>query len=162
MNFDAILNWLGKHISWRYLIGIFAATGTLLFFCGRLGVCTWVEQIRGWLLAAFIFSGVVLLTYPASGVYKWIAAYVQDTRVMHLGKKYLKKLNPAERAICKGFVDTKGNPVLHNPKNGATASLVLKGIIYPASSPWPNGMCNFNIQPWALEYLKKQPKLLEP
>jgi Super-infection exclusion protein B len=161
VNFDAILNWLGKHISWRYLLGIFGATGTLLFFCGRLGVCTWVDQVRGWLVAAFIFSGVVLLSYPASGIYKWMAAYIHDTRVMFIGKKHLKNLNPAEKAICKNFLDTKGNPLLHNPKNGATASLVVKGIIYPVRAPRPNGMCNFNIQPWAIGYLKKHSKLVE-
>jgi len=157
VNWDAVLNWLGKHISWRYLLGIFATTGALLFDCDPLKVCGWTGPLRGWLLAAFIFSGAVLLSYPCSGIYKWIADYARDTRVMSVGKRHLKKLNPAEKKICETFVLTHGNPLLHNPVNGAVASLVAKRIIYPATAPWPNGMCNFNIQPWAIEYLGKHP-----
>ncbi len=157
---DAVLNWLSKHISWRYLLGIFAAAGTLLFFCDRLGVCGWVNPLRGWLLAAFIFSGVVLLTYPCSGIYKYIAAYARDTRVMQVGKKHLRMLTAGEKPLCRHFVDNDGDQMRHNALDGNIASLVRKGILIPGGV-WPNGMCNYTMQPWALEYLKKHPELLQ-
>jgi hypothetical protein len=158
--FDAVLNWLGKHISWRYLVGIVAASGTLLFFCDRLSACSWADPLRGLLWASFIFSGSVLLTYPGSGIYKWIADYARDTRVMHVGKKHLHKLTAGEKPHCKHFIDTDGDQMRHNPLDGNITSLVRKGVLIPGGV-WPNGVCNYTMQPWALEYLKKHPELVK-
>jgi hypothetical protein len=125
-----------------------------------LGVDDWARPLRGWLLAAFIFSGVVLVTYPCSGVYKWIADYARDTRVIYVGKKHLNNLTAGEKPLCRYFVETDGQQMHHNPLDGNITSLVRKGVLIPAGGVWPDGMCNYTMQPWALEYLKKHRNLV--
>jgi hypothetical protein len=142
------------------MFGVFVVTGIVLFFSFRLGIYDWAHPLRPWLIGAFILSGAVLLTYLGSAVQPWIASYAHDTRVISLGRKHLHKLNPAEKEHCKYFTDHGGRALTHNMANGAIQSLLLKGILIAPVQQWPNGNCDFNIQPWALEYLRKHPDLL--
>jgi len=157
--YETVFGWLTKHISWRYMLGIFVVSGVLLFFSSRLGIEDWERPYRPWLIVAFIFSGVVVLSYIGSHAYPWIAAYAYDTRTIHIATKHLHQLTADEKKFCKHFLD--GNGVLtHNFANGAISNLVAKGILIKGSQPWPHGLHDFTMQPWALEYLKNHPELL--
>jgi hypothetical protein len=137
------------------MLGVFVATGLVLFFSYRLGIYEWAHPLRPWLILAFVVSGTVVLTYVGTAVQPWIASYAHDTRVMFLGKKHLHNLNPAEKGHCQYFIDQGGTALTHNMANGAIQSLLLKGILISPVHQWPHGLYDFNIQPWALEYLKK-------
>lgn len=65
---EAFFNALAKY-SWRTLVGIFVAAGAFLFFARPLGVETWALPWHGYLVAAFILSGAVLLTHLATTVH---------------------------------------------------------------------------------------------
>jgi hypothetical protein len=55
------------------MFGIFVVAGVVLRFSTKLGIDDWAHPIHGWLVAALIFSGAVLLTYLGSGVYSYIS-----------------------------------------------------------------------------------------
>jgi hypothetical protein len=156
---DSTLNWLSKNIPWQIMFGLFVATGVLLFFSARLGIYEWEHPYRGLEITVFAFSGTVLLANIGSSVVRWIANRIHDARVRRLGRKYLHNLNPVEKTYCKHFVDTNGTPLPHNPANGAIASLLANGILWQPQKGW-DWLYEFNIQPWALEYLKKHQELL--
>jgi Super-infection exclusion protein B len=155
-----ILRWLGKSIPWQIMVGIFVATGVLLFFSVSLGIYEWAHPYRGLEITGFAFSGAVLLAHIGSAVGPSILRHTREAAVRRRGRNYLHSLNPAEKKHCKYFVDNDGSPLPHNPANGAIASLVLKGILWQPEHGW-DWMYEFNIQPWALEYLKKHPELLQ-
>ncbi len=157
---NAILNFAAKY-SWRSLVGVFVATGTVLFFSTRLGIYEWALPLRGWLIFAFIFSGAVLVTYPCSAIYRAMAVGLRGVMAILLNRIQLHYLTASEKPLCRQFVDTDGTPMLHNPTDGAISSLVRKGILLPAILPLPGGMFNYNMRTWALEYLRGHPELLK-
>jgi hypothetical protein len=59
---EAFFNSLAKY-SWRTLLGVFVTAGAVLFFNKSLKIESWEQSFRGYLIAAFILSGVVLTTH---------------------------------------------------------------------------------------------------
>jgi hypothetical protein len=158
---NAILDFVAKY-SWRGVLGVFAASGLLLFFCDRMGtgVCEWVDASRGWFLAAFIFSAAVSFTYGCTALAPWVTRHWSVWRTKHSGRKHLHHLSGDEKEHCKWFVNTNGGSLHHNEANGALASLIEAGIVFTPGQPWGNGMRDFRIRAWALKYLKEHPQLL--
>lgn len=158
-----VAEWLGK--SWQWVTAVFLVT--LLFLVlpesllSRLGGCDLVHNYRSVLLTTCFVTGAFLLTHPLSGIHRWAAAYLKDTRAMQVGKKHLRKLNPDEKALCRAIVESNGRRLHHNLANGAIQSLLLKESLIKPIQGWPSGLYDFNVQPWALEYLKEHPELLK-
>jgi hypothetical protein len=48
------------------MVGVFVATGTVLFFARRLGIAAWEQPLHPWLIVAFVLSGAILLTHIAT------------------------------------------------------------------------------------------------
>ena len=76
---------------------------------------------------------------------------------------HLRQLTAKEKGHLKPYVVSKAASVSFAIDNAVAHGLVGKGIIYPAG-----GMATlrtekqpYNIQPWALRYLKKNRSLLE-
>ncbi len=157
---EAAINAVGKY-SWRTMLGIFIASGVLLFFGPQLDVADWTKTNRGWLILAFAVSGGVLLSYVISGFYQWISRYVIDTRVKRLGKKHLRQLTDDEKVVCRHFVQNNGSAYRTTLAQGEVAALVVKNVLFRPGGPYPGDLYDFQIQPWALEYLKKHPELLK-
>jgi hypothetical protein len=163
---DSTLNWLTKNIPWQVMFGLFVTTGILLFYSRSLGIYDWAHPYRGLEIAVFSFSGTVLLANIGSGFVQWVAKGIHDWSICFRGKKYLHHLNPEEKALCKYFVDKDGSPLPHNPANGAISSLLANGILWQPQHGWGkeqqgrDWLFEFNIQPWALDYLKKHRELV--
>ncbi len=66
---EAFFSSLGKY-SWRTLVGVFLASGTILFFSDRLNLKDWAQPLRGYLVGAFLLSGGVLLTYLVTTIHE--------------------------------------------------------------------------------------------
>lgn len=162
VDWTKVAEWLGK--SWRWITAIFLVT--LLFLVlpesvlSRLGVCDLVHNYHSVLLIACFLTGAFLLTHPLSGIYRLAVPYVKDTWTTHVGKKHLHKLNPDEKGLCRVIVQSNGSPLHHNLANGAIQSLLSKGVLIKPVQGWPGGLYDFNVQPWALEYLREHPELL--
>lgn len=137
------------------MLALFAVAGVLLFGAARLGIDSDVRPYRVWLVIAIAFSGFWLLARIGEGITPSTSRAWQRCR----GRRHLRHLNPEEQKYCKLFVDTDGKSLPHNPGNGAIASLVQNGIIWRPEQGWDNNqLFEFNIQPWALAYLRKHPE----
>jgi hypothetical protein len=156
---ETIINAIGSW-SWRPMLGVFAASGIILFFNARLRISDWEQPRHGWLVATFILSGVTVLTYLGSAIQPWCARHLADWGMIHRGKKHLDNLSNDEKEHCKYFVSQNGSSLHHNEANGALGSLLAANILFTPGSPWGNGLRDFRIRPWALKYLKKHPHLL--
>ena len=164
--YDSTLNLLTKTIPWQITFGLFVMTGVLLFLPRQLGIYEWAHPYRGIEIAVFSFSGAVLLANIGSGITQWITKGIHNWGERSRGKKHLHRLNPEEKKFCKHFVETNGSPLPHNPANGAISSLLANGILWQPEQglgqeqQGRDSLFEFNIQRWALEYLKKHRELL--
>lgn len=157
---EAVVDAIAKY-SWRSMFGVCVASGALIFFSKKFGVFEWEHPLHGWFIGAFIVSGGVLLTYVGSAVHPWIGAHFADWGMILRGRKHLGNLSNDEKERCTWFMGTNGSSLHHNEADGALGSLIEKNIVFTPGQPWQNGMRDFRIQPWALRYLKKHPKLLK-
>jgi hypothetical protein len=48
------------------MVGVFIATGIVLFFAHSLGITAWEQPLRPWLIVAFALSGAILATHVAT------------------------------------------------------------------------------------------------
>lgn len=152
---ESTLNWLAKDLPWKSMVAVFALSSVLLFGAARLGIEKDVQPYRIWLVIGFIFSGAWLL----AGICELCRPYVRQVWWRYYGRKHLKHLTQEERRYCKWFLENDGKSLPHNPGNGAIASLLQNGILWKPEQGWQNNqLFEFNIQPWALKYLRKHPK----
>ena len=157
---ETIINAIGSWF-WRPMFGVFLASGVILFFHARLRISGWEQSNYGWLVSTFILSAGILLTYIGSAMHPWVARHVADWGMIHRGKKHLHQMSDDEKEHCGRFLGINGSSLHHNEANGALASLVERNILFTPGAPWGNGIRDFRIRPWALNYLKKHPELLK-
>jgi len=157
--------WIGKFLSPRFLFAVWALTGLLLFggrFTDFVGLSTFVGHHHDWLMIVFLFTGVLLLTYVASSFSRGILRV--SAQVVHVwrARRHLDRMPPDEKAILRSFLDSEGSAQCIHPSSGAVNVLEARGVLYRAS---PVGSIvsgyEYAIQPWALEYLGRNPGLLE-
>lgn len=152
---ESTLNWLAKDLPWKSMVAVFTLSSVLLFSAARLGIEKDVQPYRIWLVIGFVFSG----TWLFAGICDLCRPYVHQVWLRYRGRKHLKHLTPEERRHCKWFLENGGKSLPHNPGNGAIASLLQNGILWKPEQGWQNNqLFEFNIQPWALKYLRKHPK----
>jgi hypothetical protein len=74
----------------------------------------------------------------------------------------LHKLTPEEKGYLIPFIEGQMNSINVGMDDGVMAGLRAKGITYLAANMGSvlDGFA-FNLQPWAREYLEKNPNLLE-
>jgi len=72
---EAFFKFLAEY-SWRAFVGIFVASGAILFFPNALKVADWARPLHGYLVAAFILSSAMLATFGVTAV----QASIRDRR----------------------------------------------------------------------------------
>jgi hypothetical protein len=159
-----IPEWIGKLLSTRFFFALWALIAVLLFWPGlvnRTGLSGFIAQYHDWLMIAFIGLGIFLLTYPVVTLGQTIYRYVFNKRAHWRARKYLRELPPDQKHILRKFVPSGNTNALH-PANGAANILEAYGILYRVSSigTLVTGFA-FAIEPWALKYLRKYPRLLD-
>ena len=164
MDWSKLVDWL--KLGPTPIAALVVASGVLVFspvdFTAKLGVSSFLEQYRFVPGLVFLVSGSFLLAQTVAAVLPWLkkhyAWYVRERR----GRERLHKLTPAERDFLSLYIQEDTRSQYSEPSNGVTCELESAGIIRRASNLSAH-MHNFayNIQPWAFEYLKKQPWCLE-
>lgn len=162
---------LSKLIEWvklkpRHFFTLAFATGVVLFAPGqaidRLGMTEFVADYRGWMGLAFLVSFAAWLSYGISHVSSAILFRLGLWRSVRAGREYLKVLSPPEREILRQFIQGDTKTVNLDLASGDHHQLELNNVIYrPRSVSQRLTYFDYNIQPWAWDYLRKHPGLLD-
>ena len=160
-----------KYIEWlklkpRYLFAILLISGILIFspetWLLKLGLEEIVESYRGWIGGIFLISGILLLTNVLVYLSVPIQGTINDWRSLLVYSKKLITLSSAEKQILKKYIDKDTQSQQLGTMDGIAEGLVAKRILYRSSSlGTADAYFAYNIQPWAWDYLKKHPELLE-
>lgn len=148
------------------LLAISFAAGIILFsplaLARTLGIDEFRETYRGWIGGAFVLS----LSYLTAHFVWWLRSIIIGRRKRDQAEKtrhqYLHDLTAEEKGYLAPFVFDGVNTQNFDIDDGIAGGLMAKNIIYRSSN-----VCNvlhgfpYNIQPWARDYLRKNPELLE-
>ena len=95
-------------------------------------------------------------------VYKYSQNILAYKKKAHEQQKSLNALTPVEYKCIHKFIENRTQTFTFTLYDGVVAGLIEKGILYKANSlANKGGEQDFNIFPWAYEYLLKHPNLFK-
>jgi hypothetical protein len=165
-------DWLGNIKSWLSLslrqVTIVAVVGLLLLFLPdnliqSLGVANLLNIYRPWVGIVTLVASVYIVVGVVFNAGDKIIEKVKGRWRVRQGIKSLESLTPPERQLLCEYIENETQTASVNVASGVVLGLQGKGILYQASivgslyDGW-----DFNIRPWAYEYLRKHPELLKP
>ncbi len=161
---------LGKVVEWlklptKALVGVCVASGILLFSTDELlrmlGLQTLVAEYRPYVGVVFLLSLVFVLVSASGGLIQITRPWVVDAYRIRIGKKRLQNLNPEERQLLAYYIKNQTRSQSLDVKSGTVNALAREHIIIRGSNLGTYYGFDYIIQPWAWEYLNKNPHLLE-
>lgn len=165
---------LSKFLDWLKLptktfVALCLASAVLLFspssFLASLGLDSFVGSYRPYLGATFVLSfaisAVSLVPSMVSSVLKSIRPRVEEFFGIRRGRKRLQELNPEEKKLLSHFILNETRSQNLPIQSGVVSALEREKILIRASRFGKNHGFDYNIQPWAWEYLNKNKQLLE-
>lgn len=155
----------GLKLPAKTTVAVCIATAILLFssekILASLGLGSFVNDFRSYIgvlfLVTFCISAVTLVFKIAAFIKPWAtqAFWIrQHARRLH-------SLTPDEKAILSQYIVNNTRSQSLSVQSGTVNALVAEKIIFRASSLGSLSGFDYVIQPWAWEYLKKNPNLLE-
>ncbi len=141
---------------------LFVASCLLLFlpqkYLALIGLDNWVVMYRSWLGILLLVSFLVVL----GEVFNWAQKRYRVGQIFSNGKQRLRNLTPEEKEILRGYIEDNTKTQKLDMLSGVVNGLVQENVIYQASPIGEIlGGCDYNIQPWAWNYLQKNKHLLE-
>lgn len=158
-----ILAWIKQPI--RYLLVFGLVFGLLLFgpswIVQDLGVGQFVSRYKWAIGIGFILTFIGIMVALLSLAGRYIYAYVSNRFWLRSKVKRLHDLTPQEKQILRFFLVHNTRSCLLNIADGVVSGLVADKIIYRSANISRGGTeFSHNIQPWAWDYLRKKPNLL--
>ena len=160
-----------KVLDWIKLTGkqafILVVMSSILLFSSnelitQLGLTKIKEITQPWVGGIWIISLAILVSEIAHPIYQFLANKVKSWSNLKNGHARLNQLTPDEKVFLKYYIeqDTRTNSSKYS--NGVVKELEAVGIVRRASQMASyHDVFPYNIQPWAWEYLKKNPTVLE-
>jgi len=116
---------------------------------------------RQWLYITLLLSLCLLSSHIVFGLSSFFKGRLNGWVIVHRGKKRLEDLTRAEKEILRGYIENDTMTQTFDCRDGSVLALENEHIIYRASEIGMESMdFPFNIQPWARQYLKRNPGLL--
>lgn len=150
----------------RTLAGLVLATGLLLFgpeaFVSRIGLSGFLKEYRTWIGLTFLVSASTVFVAITGPVWSVMSSEVKQRWIAFRHRGYLKDLTVGEKEVLRGYLE-EGTRTRHFwLGDGNVRELEAHGILRRASNVGSSGAgFPYNVQPWAWDYLKKHPELLE-
>lgn len=135
---------------------VFSSDATLINF----GLQTFVAQHRPYLAVGFLVTLALSLVNLVSGAWKAIYPWICEAHWIKVGKKRLNTLTPKEKEILLYYIRNQTRSQTLRIQDGTVNCLQKENIIIRASGLGTVYGFDFVIQPWAWEYLSKNPGLL--
>ena len=93
--------------------------------------------------------------------FKYVQSNLANKKKVQEQQKSLRILTPVEYTYLHRFIESNTQTYTFTLYDGVVAGLIEKGIIYkPSSQANKGGEQDFNIFPWAYEYLQKHPDVI--
>lgn len=146
---------------------IAVATGTVLFgpaaLLSRLGLLDLLNRYRPVIGVICLLSAAILLVAQLAPLL--LKAGRRGLRTwwwQRKGRTHLHDLTRSEKNLLKQYVSRATGTLVLDPSTSATSALLVAGVICRATELDDKALgLAFNIQPWALSYLRNNPQLLE-
>lgn len=151
-----------KKIPMVFLIAIIFVIGVILFIPEELAKILAVDGFRK-TFRVFLGPSLLLLIFLLiARLFLFFTEIYTKNKVLKNRFKLFQNLTPEEKEYLSEYVDKDKNSLIMPLEDGVIGGLETKGIVYIASNMgYLGGAFAFNLQPWALEYLKKNKKLLK-
>lgn len=168
--FTPILDWAGKHISWRWVVAICGVAALFLFLPQpiliRFGLLEFSQKNHALLFIVFLLTFAFLCTYVLSWMQQTVSNEIRQRKSIRNGKTRLHNLSSDEKVILNKFVQAGGSVLNLDIMTGTAIVLREEGLIYAPviGGRWHIGRMHagfpYKIQPWVLRYLKHNPECL--
>lgn len=151
-----------RKIPAAFLVAIVSVLGLILFlpeeYAKTLAVDGFRNEYRVFLGPAFLLT----LSFCAARVFRFFILGYRQKQALKRRQETLHTLTPEEKGYLIPYIEGMKNTVNVGMDDGVMAGLRSKYIIYLATNMGDllNGFA-FNLQPWAREYLEKNPHLLD-
>ncbi len=151
-----------RKIPAAFLIAITCVLSLILFLPEKQASILAVEGFRE---KYRVFLGPALLlaiSFCAARIYLFCMEGYKQRKALKAKKESLHRLTPEEKGYLVPFIQYKKNSIYVGMDDGIMAGLAAKNITYLAANMGNllDGFA-FNLQPWAREYLEKNPHLLD-
>jgi hypothetical protein len=149
----------------EYLLPLSLFTGFVLFATQRwlsvFGIAGLVSDYRPWFGMAFLLSTALLLSAAIMAVWGVVKRKRAESKFLPERQERLHHLSEPEKKLLRGYVEGKTRTQYHPMSDGVVGGLEAERVLFRASSLGQSfDHFAYNIQPWAWEYLNKNPKLL--
>jgi hypothetical protein len=151
-----------RKIPAAFLVAIVSVLGLILFlpdeYAKTVAVDGFRNEYRVFLGPAFLLT----LSFCAARIFNFFMLGYRQKQVLKKRQEALHNLTPEEKGYLTPYIEGQQNTVNVGMDDGVMAGLCSKGIVYLAANMGDliNGFA-FNLQPWAREYLEKNPQLLD-
>jgi len=127
-----------------------------------LGVNQVLSKYRWEIGIGFIITFIAIMAAMLSLAGRYITAYVSNRFWLRRQAKRLQDLTPQEKQLLRLFLENNTRSCPLNVTNGVVCGLVAEEIIYRSANISHGGtVFSHNIQPWAWDYLRKNPHLID-
>ncbi len=157
---------IAKEQGTKAALAILLVTGLILFlplqYLEKLGVAEASSDHRLWIGLCFLTSLAIVTVNFCAFTATYVGPMIRDQVFIFLHRSVLRKLTPAEKMVLRPFILDQQASVTGNVNDGVMELLQQKNVISRASSLSLRGtLFSWILQPWAREYLEKNPQLLD-
>lgn len=148
-----------------YLFAISISTGVLIYLDNspiviKMGLSNIANNYRFWFGLTFLISTSLLIVHAIKFIYLSIINLKDNYNNKKIRIERLKNLTPKEKNILANYFSGNTRSQTLDYTDGTVRELELMQIIYRSSEVSRIGAkFSYNIQPWAWDYLKKNPDL---
>lgn len=157
MDHKNVIDWV--KLSPKYLIPFSLVSGLLIFANEKLlstfGLSLLVNNIRPWIAIIFLISTALIASHFIVWLGGIITKKISQIHNKNIYIKKLHKLSPDEKKILLSYLLQNTRTQTFPFNDGRLAELIHYQIIYQASDIGDIYDWQYNIQPWAWNYLLK-------
>ncbi len=162
---------LNKFIEWlklppKYLFAISVIGALLLFgpntFIIRLGLDVFIKDYRKFIGIIFLAVNILLLAHFFDAGYFYYQIKIKNYIRLIKGKEKLHNLTPQEKKVLIVYINQNTMSQYLDLNSGSTFDLEKEQIIFRSSCfSHDDTFFDYNIKPWARDYLKENPDLIK-
>jgi Super-infection exclusion protein B len=156
----------GLKLPTKTIVAVCIASAILLFSSEKtlesLGLSSFANDFRSYIGALFVVSLCISAVTLAFTIPVFVKPWATQAFWIRQHTKRLHSLTPDEKATLSHYIGNNTRSQSLSVQSGTVNALIAEKIIYRASSLGStHGFFDHVIQPWAWEYLNKNPDLLK-